>query len=761
MKGILVVLLVTVGVPAMAGLTRAQVASFLEDQSDLDMDDDPRVAVYRALKDAPAASPVKAAASSLSTQWKISASAATAVIEGTVLSVEAFEPEQVAKVDALYRKALKEAPDSAGVWGVAIVFWSMQGRCDDTALRDAYLSKPFADDPNIMPAACLSWFPSFAARHPQNLLARYFLIDYYEGEDRNSAAALAASRWMLDAFPKGGAVPDEAERLAIRRLWNLLDRAGLGDELLKDVTVRTPLERDALLYAEPGGDINLNGERLASKSLALDSFRDARRAWLLALLLAGRGDEARAAYVAKHDGDDLMHDLLHGVGKDVDLFDRYVGDGEKGLLWHDATSSVQSMRAASTFLEANRLPSAARLLDTRVCAGDPDDLNAEDKRQLMALPKPFAHYLEYYTRLLAERDARLKCPPRLATGEMSARLPHHEEIPLTAAEKRRRLLPDLALDIPLPDSFSLVRAEKSGDRVFAVCLSSAVDPGGEVSRGGYWLLRSTDGGHAWLDPLYLGFQDHGPYVVREKARVSMFAGNAVRLEVDVEELDPTSITFPPVALRYRREAHDLYIDIPLADLEKDTDADGFPDLLESKLQTDPARADTDGDGLSDRFDDFPQVSSRAEPHPLAPIVVDVLKRVAGYEHAGIIEPARKGGESGDLLLRDRARSSMGSLLFKFIEGEASLFAGLRTGEQTIVVDAAQIAELQSRFGPFYPVSFPSILLDASGTRAFVEWSAGWVGGTLMYTRTKDGAWEGKELGGWITRAPPKTGISPG
>src|SRR5690349_19360527 len=286
------------------------------------------------------------------------------------------------------------------------------------------------------------------------------------------------------------------------------------------------------------------------------------------------------------------------------------------------------------------------------------------------MPQPFADYLAYYTRLLGERDAQLKCPSRTAS-RMSSQLPRYTEIAMSRAQKTGREVDSLDVELPLPQSFSLVRAEKSGDRIFAVCLSSAVDPGGEVSRGGYWLLRSTDGGHQWLDPLYLGFQDHGPYVVHEKARMSMFIDGGVRLEVDVEELDPDSITFPPVMLTSRREAHDVYIDIPFADLEKDSDGDGFPDLLELKLQTDPARADTDGDGLGDRFDDFPQVSARAEPHVLAPIVIDLLKRVAGYEHAGIIEPLRKGGERGEILSGDRQRSGMGSLLFKFIEGDAA------------------------------------------------------------------------------------------
>jgi hypothetical protein len=273
---------------------------------------------------------------------------------------------------------------------------------------------------------------------------------------------------------------------------------------------------------------------------------------------------------------------------------------------------------------------------------------------------------------------------------------------------------------------------------------------GEVGPGGYWLLRSQDAGRSWSDPRYLGFQMHQPYVVKAEGKLPMLTGDSLRLEVDVEELDPESITFPPVALRSRREAHDLYVTIPFEKLERDGDGDGLPDLLEAKLRTDPANADTDGDGLSDRFDDFPQVSARAEPHVLAPIVVDLLKNLVGYERAGIVEPVRKSGDSLDLLSRDRRSSSAGSLLFTFIQGDQELFRGLQVNGQIIVLDEAQVQEIRACYGPMYPLSFPDILISPDGNRAMVQWSAGWTGGTYLY-RKQNGRWVAKVVDSWITR----------
>ena len=471
---------------------------------------------------------------------------------------------------------------------------------------------------------------------------------------------------------------------------------------------------------------------------------------MFALVDAGRLDEARAAFDFKLDGDGVLKDVLHGNPK-ADLFERYVGDGEKGLLWHDADNGMLASRVSARFLAANRLGSAARMLEEKACNPYYDDSGkAQIDAELAKFPAEFLTHLATARKLLDESTRRAGCTAATPREPVSARLPHYPEIPLSEAERARAKLPAYTGEIPLPASFGLVRAERAGDKLFALCISPAVDPGGEVGRGGYWLLRSRDGGHSWLDPLYLGFQENGPYVVTPEARVSMFAGEMLRLEVEVNELDPDSITFPPVALRARREATDLYIDIPLADLERDTDGDGWPDMLEAKLKTDPAKADTDGDGFPDRYDDFPQVSGNATPHALAGIVVDLLKRLTGYEHAGIIEPIRNAKSKDDFFAAGRSRTGTGSWLFQFVAGDHEMFAGLRAGGQVIVLDDAQIADIQARSGPFYPMSFPAILVDAEGKRALVQWSAGWTGGTIVYTLV-NGKWRGKDAGQWITR----------
>ena len=341
-------------------------------------------------------------------------------------------------------------------------------------------------------------------------------------------------------------------------------------------------------------------------------------------------------------------------------------------------------------------------------------------------------------------------------------MPRYPETALVAGQLASKPVANYTGRLPIAKGFGLVRAEKSGAEIAAVLTSAAADPGGEVGRGGYWLMRSRDSGATWSGPLYLGFQQQNPYVVSSTARVSMFAGDPLRLEVSVEELDPKSITFPPVGLRTRREARDLYIDIPLATITRDTDGDGFTDLLEAKLGTDPAKADTDGDGLSDSLDDFPQASARGTPSPLAPILVDALKQLAGSEGAGIVEPIRRKGDDLIESLAKRRRTQVGST-FQFIIGDPQMYVGLRASNQVIVLTSAQADHIRATYGPFFALSSPLILVDPAMTRAHVLWGAGWTGGTIRY-RLVNGRWVGKRTVDWITRMAPTTSkpsISPG
>src|SRR3989442_9842283 len=116
----------------------------------------------------------------------------------------------------------------------------------------------------------------------------------------------------------------------------------------------------------------------------------------------------------------------------------------------------------------------------------------------------------------------------------------------------------------------------------------------------------------------------------------LLAGDHLQVEVKVEELDPASITFPPVGLRAKRVQEGLLLQIPFADLERDSDADGLTDLAEERLVPDPQSPHTDGDRLPDGNDSLPQVPWTAAMDDSARALDALLGRLTHIKSLAII-----------------------------------------------------------------------------------------------------------------------------
>jgi hypothetical protein len=750
--------------PVLAGVTDAQIQSFL--QSNEYWAEDPyfrelRV-LYLALRDAPDGAKVSGAADALASRWKIPKAAATELVEGEIGQHEFVTEMPLAERRKnhaeSFRRATAAAPDSPEVWAVGLTSIAGDVFCNDPQIRDAYLARKFSETHYFELQNCLNWLPTFVRLHGANLVGRFELARYLSWHE--PAAGLAMARWMLDGIPDGGGPPIGLALFATRYYWGLLGDSGLSKSLLDEGARIGPAWREAVLRGRVAIQV-VSGHPLLTGPESEDLRSNALVQWEAALVAENRIPEARAEFVREGHGPLFLEDAAAGHSN-ADLYERYIGDEQStASLWALTGKGKAVEGVVAKFLAANHMESAASVLQDSVCRQVKLDPGwPQLQRELEVLPPAFQVYWRQFSDALAQsrRAAGCTSAQEWTSSALSSRLPHFDEIPLSAAQKSATPISGYAGEVPLPKSFKLLRAERSGDEIRAVCLSPAVDPGGEVSPGGYWLLRSRDAGTTWLTPLYLGFQYQQPYEVAEQARVSLFAPDVLRLEVQVAELDPDSISHPPVALRLRRESKDVYVDLQMVDIERDSDGDGFTDLVEAKLATDPNNPDTDGDGLNDAFDDFPQASARAEPGVLAPILVDMLGKLTGYERAAVIEPVRVGRSAATSA---RTRGVAGSLLFKFIEGDARQFAGLRIDGQVIVLSEQQIDALRARSGPFYPLSYTAVI-DPQRTRAQVRWGAGWTGGVLNY-KLKDGKWVGEEVGRWMTGVPliSKPRMSPG
>ncbi|GEN99818.1 hypothetical protein NSE01_16510 [Novosphingobium sediminis] len=295
----------------------------------------------------------------------------------------------------------------------------------------------------------------------------------------------------------------------------------------------------------------------------------------------------------------------------------------------------------------------------------------------------------------------------------------------------------------LPAGFDPLRTGKAGTLAVAVSTSSRLDPSGEVGRGAYWVHVSRDGGKTWQAPLYTGLAAYFPYVVPAQSKLQLLDGETIRLEVTVDLLDTRSITYPPVGLRTRRTARDLYLELPLAALEADSDGDGLTNIAAKHLLMDqaaPLKPFVVGSDLP---------SCPASTPPAAELRARLLQRlVGGRQEAAVLEPINRPKDA--LLGFDWAKSPDAKTGPLFIKGTAADFACIRLPFPALVYSDAGEQALQRKSPDFRLLELPPIIMNRAGTRGFAVWSFGWTGGTTLFVQGPDGGWHSVELSSWIT-----------
>jgi len=295
-----------------------------------------------------------------------------------------------------------------------------------------------------------------------------------------------------------------------------------------------------------------------------------------------------------------------------------------------------------------------------------------------------------------------------------------------------------------------VRVEVDGTTVIAIGLSQDYDPAGEVSGGGYWIVRSKDAGKTWGRGLYTGLRPMQPYVIRSFSHLPLASGDRLRIEVDVRELDTDKITFPPIERSFKRERSGLFLDVAWADLERDSDADGLTDLAEERLMTDPQAKDSDGDGLPDGVDPLPQIPASgrasARTQAIAPVLRDAADKSARPIFTG--DPGGQGTASPGLDDMRTLAAPLTSEATMFLVADRQAFAGLSLGRRIVVLTAEESELAQKRFGAHYPGTF-RLYVDHAGTRGLAIWNESWRGMTIQL-RNEGGVWRGTMMSSWIT-----------
>lgn len=339
-----------------------------------------------------------------------------------------------------------------------------------------------------------------------------------------------------------------------------------------------------------------------------------------------------------------------------------------------------------------------------------------------------------------------RLPQGVAAWTAPAEAPDWDEEPPPAP-------PELA-GLPAPAGAVLRHETVEGAR-YVLFQSAELDLPGEIPAFGVWLVRAQDG--VWAEPAYLGLQQHFPYVVTPASALPLVENGRLQIEVQVREIAPGSITFPPVGLALARQEDGVVISRPLDEVFADSDSDGLTDIAEARLGLDPHSADSDGDGRPDGVDPAPLTVASGPASPARrTLALAILQQLTGHDaDAIVISPRESTAEPMDL---DDMLAGIGSpppppprpRSIIIAADDPGLFADLDLPFRLLVYTPEQIRRLSEGGAPFYP---PVVEVHSSldGREHFVVWSASWVGGNFIARCPEDGGpCEVEEKSRWIT-----------
>jgi hypothetical protein len=301
------------------------------------------------------------------------------------------------------------------------------------------------------------------------------------------------------------------------------------------------------------------------------------------------------------------------------------------------------------------------------------------------------------------------------------------------------------------DPASVVRfSEEQGER-HIVFLSSAIDRPGEIPAYGFWYQSTFNGGRNWSVPLYLGLQQFFPYVVVADSRLPLIADGKLQIEVEVKEIDPASISFPPVGLGLKREEKNLYIAIDLDELERDSDEDYMTDVVEHRLGLDPTNPDTDGDGTLDGIDSLPFTAYNPEAsREDTELGFAILETILGYERAALmVQPSTRSNDDDRLTALNLTSSRISEANSHYLVADPEVFAGIRLEDRLLVYTEEEIERISDGQAPFYPAKVSHLFRKKNGQEFYVIWSASWTGGQFV-VRCSERECTVEETLRWIT-----------
>ncbi|HYM34140.1 MAG TPA: hypothetical protein VET48_02030, partial [Steroidobacteraceae bacterium] len=498
---------------AHAEITPVEAKRFIEENPKIYDTGAPSEEVLKILKARLPKQGFAAAVDDVAKSWSIGREAADNVATAVVrmeLYLGKEELQAASKRKSSHRlllQAIDLTPQSEKVWGLLREELDERDNCHREKLADRYFARPGAGAEFLRneDRYCATWLFDYAKRAPMTSLAYWRLAGLFQSE--HEEYRIAAFENILSKFRQRD--PESSEAVCLTRMyWMSLASIGLGDWVIKDAEKLSESVKHKILVGESPKEIIIEGATIRTE-LDCSATTNVRDVWLTSLLDTGRRDEARQwidrlnivrpTKKPTKDSkerqsvfdtvDDDTNEFLYRSAFPVndDIFDLFVGDGERGLLWSVGYRTPLVQHLMIKLFDDAGYATVARDLRERLCdTSTPRSLTESLESRLSYLPKEFlAASSKIASAVQQSRIDGTHCVDASAATMLHDNRRVYKELPLSAEQRSPHGKGDFDASIKVPglESRNIARVDRSGAEWAAISLSNLVDPTGEVGLG--------------------------------------------------------------------------------------------------------------------------------------------------------------------------------------------------------------------------------------------------------------------------------------